>query len=171
MTEFKTLSKLTREEILKTPTAELTRARIKLDWPDSRNIFSEIKPLISGRIPDKLPKWMLDNKGNLWLSVGHEFRNEKKIYVLVSLLEETQVPRAELTTRSGDKLSTAMGTWLVAIPPKSVHIEKKYKAVVEELAKSEAITKFLASLEDSSTFVAYDMHLREFHALQKGKKK
>ena len=136
-TKAKTLGELSDKELLRAKIGDLMQARLKTSYPDSSELLKELKAT------GKLPKWILTNTGELYLSVGElEIRGERCYVFLWCTTSGKFLPMYGYT--EGNYLRVLSTVWLtIPAPVKTKTINKKLKLLAEQIREKNAIGEII----------------------------
>lgn len=154
-TKAKTLGELSDKELLQAKIGDLMQARLKTNYPDSRGLLAELKNT------GKLPKWILTNDGELYLSVGEIEEGGEKCYVCLWC---TTIGRfyPMYVREERNYLRILKDTWLtIPAPTKTKAISKKLKLLAEQIREKNAIGKVIHQAHTpESPLKLWKMHIR-----------
>lgn len=132
-TKAKTLGELSDKELREAKIGNLMQAKLKTNYPDSSTLLKELKST------GKLPKWILSNNGELFLSVGEMVSHGEKYYVLLWCTTSNQF-LLMYTYVEGNYLRMLSTTWLtIPAPTKTKAISKKLKLLAEQIRAKNSI--------------------------------
>ena len=154
-TKTKTLSGLSDKELLRTKIGNLMQARLKTNYPDSSRLLEELKTT------GKLPKWILTNDGELYLSVGELDEGKEKCYVLLWCSSSGQFYTMYGYMERGSLVVTS-SVWLtIPAPTKTQAISKKLKLLAEQIRKKNLIGKVIHQTHTpENPLKLWKMHIR-----------
>ena len=134
----KTLGDLGPKDLRKAKIADLMQAKLKTDFPDSKEILEGLKPKSSGRIESKIPKWTLSNTGELYLSIGELLEGANRTFALVWCAESKCYPMYGVL--QGNKIIITDDVWLtIPAPVKTKTVDKKLKILADEMREKNII--------------------------------
>lgn len=154
-TKAKTLGELSDKELLRAKIGDLMQARLRTHYPDSSEILKELKAT------GKLPKWVLSNNGELYLSVGELEWEREKCYVLLWCTTTGQFLIIYCRVE-GNYLRILSTAWLtIPAPTKTKAISKKLKLLAEQIREKNAIGRVIHQAHTPAhPLKLWKMHIR-----------
>ena len=135
---LKTLGGLGPKDLRKAKIADLMQAKLKTDYPDSKEILEGLKPKSSGRVESKLPKWTISNSGELYLSIGELPENATRTFALIWCSPNKCWPIYGVLQEN--KINITNEEWLtIPAPVKTKTVDKKLKILADEMREKNSI--------------------------------
>lgn len=157
------VQELSPEELLRKHWYELGTARIKYDWPDSRELFESAR----WKQFRALPKWVADNEGGLYLTVGESsYGTDEKVFSLIKFYPGKYPDFLTLSAFEDKKTNRLMlgENWYLTIPINfcRIGVKKIYAKEVLKLLKEhpEQIEIAKKSCSFHSSGKIYNLHLK-----------
>lgn len=154
-TKTKTLAGLSDKELLKTKLGDLMQARLKTNYISSSELLKDLKAT------GKLPKWLLTNGGELYLSVGEVDEGREKCYVFLWCSTSGRFyPMYGYV--EGSYLRITRDVWLtIPAPTKTQAISKKLKLLAEHIREKNLIGEVIHQAHTpESPLKLWKMHIR-----------
>ena len=154
-TKTKTLAGLSDKELLKAKLGDLMQARLKTNYLNSSELLKEL------RATGKLSKWLLTNRGELYLSVGEIEDGGEKCYVCLWCTTSGRF-YPMYVREERNYLRILKDEWLtIPAPTKTQAISKKLKLLAEQIREKNAIGKVIHQAHTpESPLKLWKMHIR-----------